>query len=181
MFTARSSLHTAEAVLLIVLGLAALVLPVAAGLAAAVVFGVILVLSGVLGLVAAFASGGRHPRSWSLVSAVIALLVGLLLLFHPFAGAVGLTLLLGVYLLVDGMALVGMALSHRRRVSGRWAWLMASGILDLVLALIIIFLNAVGSAVLIGFIVGIDLIAAGIALLMFQRAVPTVSSSSALL
>ena len=181
MYTLRSPMLTAEAVLLIVLGIAALLLPVAAGLAASLVFGVILLLSGALGLLASFASGGRHPRGWSLLSAVIALVVGLLLLIHPLAGALGLALLLSVYLLVDGLALIGLALSHRRRVTGRWSWLLGSGLLDLVLALILISLNAIGSAVVIGFIVGIDLIAAGIALFLFQRAMPTVSSSSALL
>jgi uncharacterized membrane protein HdeD (DUF308 family) len=181
MYTLRSPMLTAEAVLLIVLGIAALLLPLAAGLAASIVFGVILVLSGVLGLAAAFASGGRHPRGWSLLSAIIALVVGVVLLVNPLAGALGLTLLLSVYLLVDGFALIGLALNHRRRVTGRWSWLLGSGILDVVLAVILILLNAVGSAVVIGFIVGIDLIAAGIALFLFQRAMPTVSSSSALL
>ncbi len=181
MYTLRSPMLTAEAVLLIVLGIAALLLPVAAGLAASLVFGVILLLSGALGLLASFASGGRHPRGWSLLSAVIALVVGLLLLIHPLAGALGLALLLSVYLLVDGLALIGLALSHRRRVTGRWSWLLGSGLLDLVLALILISLNAIGSAVVIGFIVGIDLIVAGIALFVFQRAMPTVASTSTLL
>jgi uncharacterized membrane protein HdeD (DUF308 family) len=164
-----------------VLGIAALLLPLAAGVAASLVFGIILLLSGLLGLAASFASGGRHPRGWSLLSAVIALVVGVVLLINPLAGALGLTLLLSVYLLVDGLALIGMALSHRRRVTGRWSWLLGSGLLDLVLAVILISLNAIGSAVVIGFIVGIDLIVAGIALFLFQRAVPTVTSTSALL
>ena len=181
MYTLRSPILTAEAVLLIVLGIAALLLPLAAGVAASLVFGIILLLSGVLGLAASFASGGRHPRGWSLLSAVIALVVGVVLLINPLAGALGLTLLLSVYLLVDGLALIGMALSHRRRVTGRWSWLLGSGLLDLVLAVILISLNAIGSAVVIGFIVGIDLIVAGIALFLFQRAVPTVTSTSALL
>jgi uncharacterized membrane protein HdeD (DUF308 family) len=63
----------------------------------------------------------------------------------------------------------------------RRRWLLGSGLLDLVLAVILISLNAIGSAVVIGFIVGIDLIVAGIALFLFQRAVPTVTSTSALL
>jgi uncharacterized membrane protein HdeD (DUF308 family) len=181
MYTLRSPMLTAEAVLLIVLGVAALLLPLAAGVAASLVFGIILLLSGVLGLAASFASGGRHPRGWSLLSAVIALVVGVVLLINPMAGALGLTLLLSVYLLVDGLALIGLALSHRRRVTGRWSWLLGSGLLDVVLAVVLISLNAIGSAVVIGFIVGIDLIVAGIALFLFQRAVPTVTSTSALL
>lgn len=181
MYLLRSPMLTAEAVLLIVLGIAALLLPLAAGVAASLVFGIILLLSGVLGLAASFASGGRHPRGWSLLSAIIALVVGLVVLINPFAGAVGLALLLSIYLLADGLALIGMALSHRRRVTGRWSWLLGSGVLDLVLALILISLNAFGSAVLVGFIVGIDLIVAGIALFIFQRAVPIVTSTSTLL
>jgi len=182
MHTTRSTLLTAEAVLLIVLGVAALILPVTAGLALSLVLGIILVLSGGFGLVSAFGSGSRHPRGWSLLSAIVALLVGIVILVNPFAGAVALTVLLGLYLLVDGVAIIGIALSHRRRMTARWSWLLASGVLDLVLAVVLIFMNAIGSAVLIGIVVGIDLIAAGIALLMFHRmGSGPISSSSALL
>ncbi len=167
----KSPWLTIEGVVLIVLGVVALVLPLAAGLAAAVVFGWILILSGVVGLISAFAGGLHAHRGWGLLSAAVALIVGVLLLINPVAGAVGLTILLGAYLLVDGVALIGLGLDQRRRSSARWPWLTASGVFDLILAALVLFLSPVGSAFLVGIIVGVDLIAAGLALLFVHRAV----------
>ncbi len=109
-----------------------------------------------------------HP-GWSLASAVIALVIGVVLLVYPLAGAVALTTVIGVYLLLDGIALIGLALDHRKRGIGPWGWLLASGLIDLLLAAFIVFMSAVGSAVLIGVMVGLSLIFAGIALLLVQR------------
>ena len=167
--TIRSPLVVAEAVVLVLLGLAALVLPLAAGLAVSVVIGGVLTLSGVVGLAVLLASGPHHHRGWSLLSAAIALAAGLLILINPFAATVGLTLLLGAYLLVDGVALVGLALNHRSRTTGQWGWLMASGVFDIVLAALVLMLGATGSAILVGVVVGVDLIAAGGALLMLRQ------------
>ena len=167
---ARSPVLTAEAVLLIVLGIAALVLPLFAGLFVGTIIGVVLLVSGVVGLVAAFSGGPHVHQGWSVLSAAISLIVGLLILFNPLAGVVSLTLLLGVYLLLDGVSLVGMALDQRKRGSSRWGVLMLSGVVDLVLAALIMLLSGIGSAVVIGVILGIDLIAAGVALLALHRA-----------
>ena len=168
--TARSPVLTIEAVLLIVLGAAALFLPLFAGLFVGTIIGVVLLISGLVGLVAAFSGGPHLHQGWSILSAVIALLVGLLILFNPLAGVVSLTLLLGAYLLLDGISLIGLALHQRKGGSPRWGLLLLSGIVDLVLAALIVTLSGIGSAVVIGIILGVDLIAAGIALLAVHRA-----------
>jgi uncharacterized membrane protein HdeD (DUF308 family) len=156
---------TVEGVLLIVLGLAALVLPIAAGLAAALVFGWVLVLSGLVGIVGAFAARSVMHPGWSLISGAIALIVGALLLWNPFAGAISLTLLLAVYLAGDGAVLIYLAIDQRRRLAGRWGWLLASGIADLVLAAGIVALAPFMAPLMLGVVVGIDLVFAGIALI----------------
>ena len=168
--TARSPVLTIEAVLLILLGIAAIVTPLFAGLFVATVIGVILLISGAVGLFSAFSGGAHVHKGWSILSAVIALVVGLLILINPLVGASALTLLLAIYLLVDGVSLIGLAMDQRTRGSGRWTLLLVSGIIDIALAVLIFFLGSVGSAVVVGLIVGIDLIAAGIALLMLHRA-----------
>jgi uncharacterized membrane protein HdeD (DUF308 family) len=165
----RSPWLTIEGVLLILLGIAALVMPLMAGLAATLVFAWILILTGMIGLISAFAGRAHAHLGWSLASAVIALAVGVVLLLYPLAGAVALTTVIGVYLLLDGIALIGLALDHRRRGIGPWGWLLASGVIDLLLAAFIVFMSAIGSAVLIGVLVGLSLIFAGIALLLVQR------------
>ncbi len=166
----RSPLLIVEAVLLILLGIAAIVTPLFAGLFVATIIGVILMISGAIGLATALGGGVHVHRGWSVLSAVIALLVGLLILFNPLAGAAGLVLLIGAYLLLDGVTLIGLSMDQRKRGSSRWAFLLGSGVLDLLLAALILTLGAVGGTVVVGVIVGIDLIAAGVALLMVHRA-----------
>ena len=161
---------TIEGVLLILFGIAAVAMPLMAGIAATLVFAWILILTGVIGLVSAFAGRAHAHLGWSLASAIIALIIGVVLLVYPLAGAVALTTIISVYLLLDGIALIGLALDHRKRAIGPWGWLLASGVIDLVLAALIFFMSAFASAVFIGIMVGISLIFAGIGLLMAHRA-----------
>jgi len=173
----RSPWLTLEGVLLVVLGLAALWLPFAAGLAVALVLGWILLLSGGAGLISAVVGRDHLHLGWGLASAAIALVIGLVILLFPLVGAVGLSLLIGIYLLTDGVALIGAALDQRRRAARRWGWLMASGVADVLLAVLVILLSAAGSAVLLGVIIGIDLLLAGIALIVLHRAAASLDAS----
>jgi len=157
-----------EAVALLLLGIVALVAPLMAGLAVTFLIAWVLVISGVVGLVAALAGHLHFHRGWSLASAMIALIAGLLLLFFPLIGVITAAIIVGAYLAVDGVSLIALALTRRKRSFSGWPWLLAVGALDLVLALFILSLGAAGSSILIGVIVGIDLILAGLALL-FQR------------
>jgi uncharacterized membrane protein HdeD (DUF308 family) len=165
----RSTWLTIEGILLIVLGGFALMAPLFAGIALALTIGILLVVAGAVGLISAIAGKDHSHQGWSLLSAVIALVIGALLLISPLTGAVAITLLIGAYLLLDGISLIGLALDHRRRGDRAWGWLLVAGVVDIVLAAFIVFLSAAGSAVLIGFIVGLDLIVAGVALLMIHR------------
>jgi uncharacterized membrane protein HdeD (DUF308 family) len=168
----RSIWPTVEGVLLILLGIAAVAMPLMAGIAATLVFAWILILTGMIGLISAFAGRAHAHLGWSLASAIIALVIGVILLVYPLAGAVALTIVIGAYLLLDGVTLIGLALDHRRRGLGPWGWLLVSGLIDVVLAAFIFFMNVIGSAVFVGVVVGISLIFAGIALLLIQRAAP---------
>jgi uncharacterized membrane protein HdeD (DUF308 family) len=46
-------------------------------------------------------------------------------------------LVLIVFFVVEGVATIMYAFEHRRELSGRWEWMLISGIIDLVLAGII--------------------------------------------
>ena len=78
-----------------------------------------------------------------------------------------------LFFLIEGVASIMFAIEHRRQLSGRWAWMLASGIVDLVLAAII-FAGLPGTAAwAIGLIVGINMLFAGtsiIAMAMHARA-----------
>ncbi len=153
-----------EGVLLIVLGGLAAALPALAGVAGALVFGWVLVLAGVFGLGSVLGARRHAHLALGIVSALIALAVGLLIVWRPLIGAVTLAIFIGAYLLLDGVALIGLAWDQRKRAARGWGWLMASGVVDVLLAILVLALGPISSAVLLGFIIAIDLAIAGIAL-----------------
>jgi len=102
---------------------------------------------------------------WSLFSAVLALAAGVVLIGWPANGVVSLTLLLIFFFILEGVATIMYALDHKRELSGRWGFMLASGIVDLVLAAII-YAGLPGTAAwAIGLLVGINMLFGGFALI----------------
>jgi len=64
------------------------------------------IVSGILMVVAAFKLTGAHGRWWMAIAGAMSVIFGILLAFMPIAGAVVLTLWLGVYAIVFGALLL---------------------------------------------------------------------------
>ena len=158
-------LYVAEGVLLIVLGLIAILVPPIATLAVTIVLGWLFLISGIVGLYTSFMLRHAPGFWWSLLSAVLALVVGLALLGWPIGGAVSLTLVLIAFFIVEGVASIMFSLDHRRELSGNWGWMLASGIIDLVLAVLIFAGLPSTAAWAIGLLVGINMVFGGSALI----------------
>lgn len=167
--TERSPLLTAEAVALVLLGVLAVIFPLFTGIAVAIFAGWLLVLVGAVGVVSAFAGRDHAHLGWSIASALIAVLAGVLLLLHPLFAAVAITLLLAAYLIFDGVTLIMLGLDHRKRGEISWRWPLGAGVIDVLLGVLVATLGAAASAVLIGVVVGVDLIAAGVGLFVLHR------------
>ena len=127
-------LFLVEGVVLLVLGATAVVLPPIATLAVTILFGWLFLVSGIVGLITTFWMRHAPGFWWSLISAVLAIVVGGLLLASPLIGAFSLTLLLIAFFIVEGAASIMFAFDHRRELSGQWGWMLVSGIIDLALA-----------------------------------------------
>ena len=153
-----------EGVFLILLGVVAAALPGLAGVAGALVFGWVLILAGIFGLGSIFGSRHHAHMVLGVVSALAALVIGALIIWAPLVGAVTLALFLAAYLLIDGATLIGLGMDQRKRAARGWPWLIVSGVIDIVLALVILALGAGADATLLGFLIALDLIVAGIAL-----------------
>ncbi len=153
-----------EGIILSLLGLAAIVLPTIAGLAATVLLGWLFLVAGFMALVATFI-GRLFPGSgWSLLSALAAMIAGVLLLWNPLQSLAMLTYVLVVFFIIDGLFTIMISISHRRNLSGRWEWLMINGVIDLFLAGVIV-LGVPGTlAWALGLIVGIDMVFGGASL-----------------
>jgi uncharacterized membrane protein HdeD (DUF308 family) len=153
-----------EGIVLIVLGTLAVLVPAVASLAATIVFGWILLLSGVMGLISTLRARQSPGFGWSLLSAVLGIAAGIILLATPLQGVLSLTAVLIAFLIIEGVATVLFALEHRKGASGRWSWLLASGILDIGLGGILLA-GLPGTAVwALGLLVGINMIFGGWAL-----------------
>jgi uncharacterized membrane protein HdeD (DUF308 family) len=153
-----------EGIVLIILGTLAILVPAVASVAATIVFGWILLLSGIMGLIATFRAQGSPGFGWSLVSAILAIAAGIILLTMPLQGALSLTAVLIAFLVVEGVSTVLFALEHRKGASGRWTWLLTSGIVDIILG-VILLAGLPGTAVwALGLLVGINMIFGGWAL-----------------
>jgi uncharacterized membrane protein HdeD (DUF308 family) len=154
-----------EGALFLALGVLAGALPAFAGLAAALVFAWMLLLSGLVGFVVLAASRGHVHPIWRTVSAVAAIAAGAVVLWAPLAGVLTIALLVAAYLIVNAVASFALALDQRRRSAAGWEWRVLAGLIDLALARFIIFLRPGGDAVLVGYLVAINLIIGGLAVI----------------
>ena len=159
-----------EGAVLIALGIAAIIFPASAGATAAAVFGWILIIMGVLGLVSALSSRPHVHFGWSLGSAILALVAGLIVAFFPLAGTTVLVLVIAAWLILDGVSSLRIGLGLKRSGLHPWIWPVVSAVVDWVLAICVLALGPIGGAALVGVIVGIDLILGGVLLLGLGRA-----------
>jgi uncharacterized membrane protein HdeD (DUF308 family) len=74
---------------------------------------------------------------------------------------VTLTYLLIAFFIVEGVATIMFALDHRRELSGRWGWMLTSGVVDLFLAAVILTGLPGAGAWALGLIVGINMLFGG--------------------
>ena len=154
-----------EGIVLVVLGLLAVLLPPLATLGVTIFLGWLFLVSGIMGLIATFWARQAPGFWWSLLSAVLGIAVGLVLLASPVSGAVSLTLVLSVFFAVEGVASIMYALDHRQQLSGRWGFMLFSGVIDLILAAMILIGLPGTAAWAIGLLVGINMIFGGSALI----------------
>jgi uncharacterized membrane protein HdeD (DUF308 family) len=154
-----------EGILLVILGLAAMIVPPLASLAVTVFLGWMFLISGIAGLALTFWARPMPGFWWSLISAALAIGAGIILLTQPVQGVVTLTIVVGAYFLAEGVATIMYALEHRRELSERWSWMLFSGILDILISAMIIT-GLPGSAEwAIGLLVGINLLFGGASLI----------------
>jgi uncharacterized membrane protein HdeD (DUF308 family) len=164
-----------EGIVLLILGFAAIAIPPLATFAVEILIGWLLLASGVVGLFTTLRMRNTPGFWWSLLSALVGIAAGVILLAWPVSGALSLTLILTVFLFVEGFASIMIALQHRHGFAARWAMLLLSGIIDIILAGII-FAGLPGTAAwAIGLLVGINLVFGGTALIsmaLHARGVP---------
>lgn len=124
-------------------GIAAVVWPGITLLAAAIIFGVQLIVAGIYRLVAAFASTDVTVATRVLLAllGVLSLIVGLYAVRHVLLTIVALGLLIGIFWVANGVIELFTAVSHRN-MAGR-AWRVVMGTLSVVAGVILLAIPAI--------------------------------------
>jgi uncharacterized membrane protein HdeD (DUF308 family) len=160
-FGAHWKLFLFQGAVMIILGVLAICAPVAASIAVAIYVGWLLLISGVIGLIAIISTHHVHAFLWSLVTAALSVLIGVLLVLMPVQGAISLTIVLTAFFIAEGVFQTAVAIASRQVLRGTWVWMLLSGIADLVLAAIIIE-GWPGTAIwALGLLVGVNLLTSG--------------------
>jgi uncharacterized membrane protein HdeD (DUF308 family) len=155
-------------ILMILAGVLAIGLPVAAGIAVNIVVAWLLVFAGVAHLVF-----GWHLRAiggivWQVLLGVLYIGIGVYLLAHPVAGLATLTLALAIYLFAEGVLELILAFQVRSRQAR--GWLALDGVVTLILGFMIWRTWPASTEWAIGTLVGISMIFSGATRLMFSLA-----------
>jgi len=154
-----------EGIVLCLLGLAAIVVPPIAGLVSTIFLGWLFLIAGVFGLLFTFRAKQTPGFWWSVLSAALAVVAGGFLLWNPLQGLVTLTYVLTAFFIADGIVTIALSIAHRRDLSGRWEWMLVNGVIDLILAGVIISGFPESFTWVLGLLVGIDMLFGGTSLI----------------
>jgi uncharacterized membrane protein HdeD (DUF308 family) len=156
-----SLLYLIQGILLVIAGVLALVYPLITNIALVVFLGWMLLLSGIVQAVTLI-GGGKTPDFWlQLISAALSVVVGFLFLRNPAVAVGTLVMLMSVFFMIEGISKTVFSLTIRPFPN--WGWVLASGILGILIA-VWLLANPGMSLLLIGILIGVQLVAEGIAI-----------------
>jgi len=164
-------------VLMIVAGILAIALPMAAGIAINLLVAWLLLFSGCTHLVFAWYTRSTGGLLWELLVGALYIFIGIYLLMHPVAGLLSLTLALAIYLFLE--AILEFALGFKLRPLPGSGWLLFDGVLTLILAVMIWRAWPSSSEWAIGILVGVSMVFSGTSRLMLSLAARSVTNKLA--
>jgi uncharacterized membrane protein HdeD (DUF308 family) len=150
--------------------------PIGAALAVALFAGWLFLISGIVGLAGVFTAQRVPGFWWTLISALLAIAVGIYLIWRPLAGVLSLTLAVALFFGAQGISQIITAIGQRRALPS-WGWVLVAGIANIVLAAII-WSGFPGTAEwVLGLLFGINLLLWGVALIMTALACRSVNNA----
>jgi uncharacterized membrane protein HdeD (DUF308 family) len=146
-------------VLTVIAGLLSIAAPHLSGLSVTVMVGIALLVAGIARTVGAFHAGSFGQGALAFIGGLLTLAAGMILVVRPGIGLASLTLVLGFYLLVDGIA--GAVLAFRVRPVKGWGWILLSAVMAVLLGGLLLWEWPLSGLWAIGTLVGINLLFAG--------------------
>ncbi len=152
-----------EGIIFLCLGIFAISQPYIMTLSIEFLIGVLLVAGGLVQGIRALSNLGDSRSFPVLIGSVLAFISGCLLLFYPMSGALTLTLLITIFLFLDGIVKIVSSFQYKP-IQG-WGLLLFSGILSLLLAGLIYSQWPISAAWVIGLYVGVYMLFLGVSLI----------------
>jgi uncharacterized membrane protein HdeD (DUF308 family) len=143
----------------IVLGTIGLGMTFGLTLASVLLFGVLLIIAGLVQLADVFKCRGWKSIIWHVLNALLYVAGGILIITDPILASAALTLMLAAGLMAVGAIRILMSFQHRGQ-SG-WGWMLFSGLIAVVLGLMIMAKWPVSGLWVIGLFLAIELIMSG--------------------
>jgi len=156
------------AVVMILLGFVAVILPLASGIAVSVIVSWVIVLGGLAYLASAFAGRNAGAFIWRTLIGIVYVAGGGYLAFHPELALESLTVVMGVIFVMEGV--FELVTFFQFRIYSGSGWVLFDGIVTLFLAYLIMRPWPSSSTWAIGTILGINLIFSGFTVLMYSLA-----------
>jgi uncharacterized membrane protein HdeD (DUF308 family) len=151
----------------IILGIIAIGSPLMTGSVVSAVIGIALVIVGILELVIAFVADSFKAGAVAFIGGAITIVAGGLLIARPVVGSAVLTVILGIYFLIDGIYRI--SLSFKVRPISGWGWMLFVGVISILLAILIWSHWPLSGLWAVGVLVGIRILFAGLGMLFSAR------------
>lgn len=148
-------------VALLIIGAAAIFLPVVATLVATLFVGAVLFFSGLAGVFGSFTIRGTGPFFGALLLGLLSVAAGIFFMARPVVGAAVLTAAIGVLFMIQGASEAFFA--FELRPNRAWGWMLGSALLSILLAIIIIAGWPNTALVSVGIIMGVNFLTSGAA------------------
>lgn len=165
MIHAHWKLFLAQGILMMVLGLLAIAEPNIATVAVAIFVGWLFFVGGIFRAASVWHSRHAPGFTWSMLTAILSIALGLILILRPLPGVLTLTMVLVAFFIIEGIASIVGAIEHRQHLRS-WGWVLFSGIIDLLLAYLIWAGWPSSADWAIGLLVGINMLFFGLSLVM---------------
>ena len=164
-------------VLTVIAGFFSLVMPWASGVGVTLAVGVALAIGGAARLVGAFHAGSFGLGALAFIGGALTLVAGVILFARPGFGLATLTLMLGAYLLADGI--FGALLAFQFRPEQGWGWMLFSAAMAGLLGVLLLKEWPLSGLWAIGTLVGINMLFAGFSLISIGSAARRITKAVA--